>query len=469
MLSRARRVVDAARSNLPPGTIAVGIGVGVNAIAAYAFQIIAAKKLPADAYNAINSLWVLAYVATPGFLQPLEQEVSRAMADRRAKGQGGGPILWKAVRLGALLVAATGVIVVGVFVAVPETVNQLFKPTVSGFDHNMLIASFVIGLATYAAAYLARGALSGNGRFGRYGLMLAAEGVFRLVALAVVLATTSHVVQTVVDDKLTSMNAASTGGFGLALVVPPLLAVGVSLWRQRGLAEPGPDASYSELSSALAWLLASSVMAQVISYAPVFAAEILVGPGEHEQKLLSGFVTAMYLARVPLLSLLAIQAALLPKLAASAAAGKHDEFRSGLMRLAVIVVGVGVIGVIAALVAGEPIGQRVFPDKWTLSSPQLALLALGFGGFMVAFTLAQGLIALKGYAKLTAGWAVGSVAFVVLMPFGDDVFLRAEIAFLVSSLLSAATITVLLLREMRTHTATLDELVETIVHEPFEL
>ena len=61
MLSRARRAIDAARSNLPPGTIAVGIGVGVNAIAAYGFQIIAAKKLPADAYNAINSLWVLAY------------------------------------------------------------------------------------------------------------------------------------------------------------------------------------------------------------------------------------------------------------------------------------------------------------------------------------------------------------------------------------------------------------------------
>ena len=56
-----------------------------------------------------------------------------------------------------------------------------------------------------------------------------------------------------------------------------------------------------------------------------------------------------------------------------------------------------------------------------------------------------------------------------VMPFGDDVFTRAQLAFLVSSMLAALTITVLLFREMKSHSATMDDLIAVIGHESLEL
>ena len=474
MQNSAQRIVGAARSNVPEGTFSVAGGLIVGSVAAWGYQIMAEKRLPADGYNAVNALWVLTFVATPGFFQPLEQEVARAVADRRAQGKGGGPVLWKATRLGAGLALATALVALAVFIFIPKTVDQLFKPTVATRDHVLLIGAFIIAIGTYATAYLARGALSGNGRFSSYGMMHAVEGAARVVAVLAIVFATNHAVR---EGGVTKQYA-STGLFSFALVLPPIVAVLAALaWNRHvskrdnlpPLAAPGPEASYSELSTALAWLLSSSVMAQILSYAPVFAAQILVGPGKEDQRLLAGFVTAMFLARVPLLMFQAVQAALLPKLAASAAEQRHDEFRTLLRKLFVLVLGIGITGVLASLALGKPVGKLIFHDKWTLSNGELALLAAGAGAYIVAFTLAQGLIALKAYSRLTLGWLVGAIGFVAVMPFGDDIFTRAQIAFLVSSVLAALTITALLIKELATHTGSLEDLVETIKHETLEL
>ena len=49
--------------------------------------------------------------------------------------------------------------------------------------------------------------------------------------------------------------------YGLALMLPPMGAVLVSLRGQKDLITPGPEAPYSELSNALAILLGASVLA----------------------------------------------------------------------------------------------------------------------------------------------------------------------------------------------------------------
>ncbi len=467
MALRARRVVDAARTNVPEGTFAVGAGLALGSLAAWGYQIFAEKRLSDPGYNAVNALWVLTFVATPGFFQPLEQEVARAIAHRRAEGVGGGPVLWRAARLGLTLAALLAVASAVVAVAAPSVVHQLFK---NQPDEWFLLAAFIVALFTYACAYLARGALSGNHRFRNYGMMHGTEGVGRIVAVIAVVAL-SH--QAAKDSHGVTHTYASPGLFALALALPPIIAVIVSLWGQHGLAMPGPEAPYSELSSALAWLLAASVLAQVLSYAPVFAAQILVKNDAKSQAALAGFVTAMFLARVPLLMFQAVQAALLPKLSAHAAQGKHDEFRSGLMRLFALVLAIAVIGVLGALVIGKPVGKVIFHEKWTLGNGALALLAAGAGAYIVAFTLAQGLIALRGYPRLTLGWTLGAIAFVLIMPFGlpgfaHDVFTRAQLAFLASSAVAAAVIAIQLMRTMRVSTASIDDLVEVIQHEPLE-
>jgi membrane associated rhomboid family serine protease len=123
-------------------------------------------------------------------------------------------------------------------------------------------------------------------------MMHGTEGIVRFLMVIGVVVFSK---QLWTDHEGVTKTVASPGFFGLALVLPPIIAVLVSLYKQHGLAEPGPDAPYSELSSALAWLLAASVLAQVLSYAPVFAAQVLVSNDAKSQAELAGFVTAMFL------------------------------------------------------------------------------------------------------------------------------------------------------------------------------
>ena len=58
------------------------------------------------------------------------------------------------------------------------------------------------------------------------------------------------------------------------------------------------------------------------------------------------------------------------------------------------------------------------------------LLTLAATAFILALTLAQGLIALKAYKENAFGWIVGIVAFVVAVALGHDLILRNELGFL---------------------------------------
>ena len=49
----------------------------------------------------------------------------------------------------------------------------------------VLLPCLILALITYAVQHLTRGTLSGNGRFGPYGLVLAAEGIYRIVPAAI--------------------------------------------------------------------------------------------------------------------------------------------------------------------------------------------------------------------------------------------------------------------------------------------
>jgi hypothetical protein len=242
----------------------------------------------------------------------------------------------------------------------------------------------------------------------------------------------------------------------------------VSLRGQRGLLTPGPTAPYSELSSALGLLLLGSVLAQSLSYAAFLAATILAHT--HAQKdALAGFISAIFIARIPILMFAAVQAALLPKLAALAGAGRHNEFLSGMRRLLVIVVAVGVVGVLGSATVGPTIGKKLF-DNWTLNGFNLGVLAAGSGAFILALTLNQGLIALASYTRAAIAWVGGVVVFLVTLAVGKEQFLRCELAYLFGSLAAAAVMAFFLFGQI-SHGATgdIDTLVGLIRHEPLEL
>jgi O-antigen/teichoic acid export membrane protein len=448
MSQRAQRIIEAARKvPLPEGTYAVGIGLLISGLTAYAFQILAFKALPKTEYAALNGLWIFVFVVAPGFFLPLEQEVGRAVADRRSRGIGGGPVVRKAAFAGAVL--AGGLVLLSlVLAALTPLVDRLFH------GQESLLLCFVIALGTYAVQHITRGTLSGNGRFGPYGMILAAEGILRVLPVVILYAAG-------IENLL---------WYGLALAIPPVLSSIISLRGQHDLLAPGPPAEWSELSTNLTLLFLGSLTAQALSYSAALGA-ILLAKGPIERAEAADFIVGFFIARIPILLFQAIQAALLPKLAALAGAGRHADFRSGLKKLLVIVVGVGAIGVVAGATIGPIAGEILFGDKFHLDNLDLGLLAAGSGLFILALTLAQALIALLGHARALIAWCIGlAVCVMVTIGSSSDLFLRVELGFLFGCGAAALCMALLLVGRLRAESPeSLGLLVEAIEHEPLEI
>ena len=452
MSSRTKGLVEVAKKSLPEGTWAVGLGLVVSGITAYGFQILAFRALPKPEYTALNGLWVIAFVLAPGFFLPLEQEVGRAIAHRRAQDLGGGPIVRRAAAAGALLCAALIVVIVGAEAILRATGSSGLSHSLF-HDKSVLLPCLLISLATYAVQHLTRGTLSGNGRFGPYGLILAAEGIYRIAPCLALYALG-------VDNLL---------AYGLCFALPPVFAALTALYRQHGLLEPGPEAPWSELSANLGWLFTGSVLSQLLSYAPVIGVIILASPSQHN--VAADFIVGFFLARVPILLFQAVQAALLPKLAGLVGAGRHEDFLSGVRKLVMIVADIAVAGVVGGYVLGPTAGKILFGAKFTLQARDLALLAAGSGMFILALTLAQALIAVLGHARATYAWLIGNVAFwLIAVLAAHELFLRVELGFVAGSGVAAVFMAWFLVRRVRLGIPddALAEFVEQLEHEPLE-
>jgi O-antigen/teichoic acid export membrane protein len=448
MSQRAQRMIEAARKlPVPEGTYAVGLGLIVSGITAYGFQILAFRGLTKTDYAALNGLWILLFVVSPGFFLPLEQEVGRAVADRRARGIGGGPVIRKAAWASAALTVGLVVFTIA-WAAVFPLVDRLFH------GQGVLLVCFLVGLATYAVQFLTKGALSGNGRFGPYGMILASEGVIRVIPLMLLVAMGN-------DDLV---------WYGLALAVPPVLAVLVSLRGQHGLMPPGPDAEWSELSTNLTLLFLGSLTAQALSYWAALAG-IVLADGRAQREMVADFIVGFFIARIPILLFQAVQAALLPKLAGLAGSDRLADFRSGLSKLVVIVVGVGALGIVGGITVGPTVGKVLFGSKFNLDRIDLGLLCAGSAAFILALTLAQALIALQGHARALVAWLIGlATAVLVTAVSTTDLFRRVEYGFLAGCAAAALVMAALLLGRMRdVQPESLSLLVEQIEHEPLEI
>lgn len=407
---------------LPVGTVPVGIGIVVAGLAAYGFQIIAFRVLGTESYAALNGLWVLTFVLAPGLFLPLEQEVARATAHRRAIGVGTRPLIERAAVLGLGLV-------VGVIVVLVLARGVIEERLLRGSDQ--LFVALIIVLVGFAVMSLARGVLSGNARFGRYGIVVGTDGAARAL-LAIGLAI---------------VGLETLGWFGVVFSVAPYLASLAGLIGARGLADPGPPAPFSELSTAIGWLLLGSTFAQALGYSAYIGASLLATPDQDAE--LGSFIAGLFLARIPLLLFQAVQAALLPKLAGLLGRGHVEEFRHGLLRLVILVGLFTVVAVTVALVAGSFAGQLLFGAQFTMSGVSLASLTLGVCLVVFALTLAQATIALRRYAATAAGWVIGVAVFVAWIALGaGDVFARAEVGFIVGGVASAIVMTVTLRRAL---------------------
>src|SRR5918995_4862679 len=164
------------RNPLPSGTAAVGAGLIVAGLSAYGFLFVADKALSKAEYSPLGALWSLVFLVGPGVFLPLEQEISRALAERRARNQGGAPVFRRAATLGVGLGLAVFILLI---VSARWTVDHLFD------NQFLLLVGLALGLAGALAGHLTRGSMSGTGNFKGYGTYLGADGFLRVTGAIV--------------------------------------------------------------------------------------------------------------------------------------------------------------------------------------------------------------------------------------------------------------------------------------------
>ena len=100
------------------------MGLLVAGIASYAFFIVGKGALGEEAFKPLASLWFMTFALAPGFFLPLEQEVGRALAHRRALAQGGRPVVQRVMLLGGILATIVSVVVLAIS---PFLTSELFS------------------------------------------------------------------------------------------------------------------------------------------------------------------------------------------------------------------------------------------------------------------------------------------------------------------------------------------------------
>lgn len=417
MLARVRR-----ENPLPEGAIPVGIGLAVNGLAILGFLAIASRRLaPAD-YSALVVLMALLFGLGNGIMQPLEQELARAVSSRRAQGLGPAPLIRRAVALGAVFaVVVCAVVFVGQFFVERDSIN------------GWLVVALLLGLLGFCAGHLTRGILSSHHRFTSYAMFFGADGVSR-VALAAVFG---------------AVGVSAVGVYGLVFACTPFIGVVVALARQRGLLEPGPEASWRELTRALGWLLLGTVSLSLLLQSGTIAVDWLADPSQAEAA--GVFTNGLQVARIPLFLFQAILAALLPKLSRLATTRDYDVFLTSLRRLVLAILALGAVVTVVAATVGPFLLDVVFASDYRLGPRDLALLAASFVVIMATICVDQALVALSAHPRMALGWFAALLTFVVVTWLGDDLFLRVELGLLSASLAALAWMSVNLFERLRHH------------------
>lgn len=382
--------------SIPKGTFAIASGMIVGAITGYIVVILVNHAVGDRAYAGFGAFWSLIFIVGPGLFLPLEQEISRAISHRAAKSDGSAPL----IRIASLMAISLAAVMVLIFLAMsPIIVHKVFH------DNGILQVGFIIGIIGYGFLHCTRGVLSGNHRFGAYGTSLAAEGTVRFIAVV----------------ALASFDVTNIGYYGLAMGITPLIVVIPFFPLLKRLTTPGTHASKRELGSALAFLVSSSVLSQVLAYSSLFLTNVIEGNAGQTARY---FTNAFFIARIPVIGFMAVQAALLPKLSALHATGDHIEFRLQFRKLFYLVVTLSLSGIAFIALLGPTMGRLLFgEDKFQLSIFHFVVLSVGSAIFLIAQTLLQACIALQHYKIVSVAYVVG----VIGMALSSTIFALSSI------------------------------------------
>ncbi|CAN5225448.1 hypothetical protein BH20ACT16_BH20ACT16_07620 [soil metagenome] len=415
--------VSAPRPGYGRGARVLSIGIATTGLVKLAYFALAAHALSAVEYERISLVWSIMFVVASVIYRPIEQLLSRTIADRRARGHGGAHNL----RVALLIQGAFALAFLVIALALRDLLqNDLFDGSAA------LYWVLVVGVLAYAASYFARGFLAGHQRFELYGLLVFLEAISRvLFALAVVVGV-----------------ASGQSAVALGMAAAPLLSLLVVPWffarREEGDA-PAVAGTVKETAGGMTLRhgvpFAAAVLCIMIAEQTLLNAAVLTVEGTSADAVLAGVVfSVLMIARAPLQLFQAVQGSLLPHLAGLQATAGAAEFRRA-VRVTIMAIGAFALTVAIGLFAvGPPVVETLFDIDRDIGRAGLALVGLGMGFHLVAGTLNQAALARGQALGAALAWLVCAGAFVawMLSPAIDDQLLRTEVGYCCATALLAA-------------------------------
>ena len=397
------------------GARILSIGIATTGLFTFAYFSVASHVLGEVAAKRLDLLWSVMFVIISVIYRPIEQLLSRTIADRRARGHGDHPM-----RVPMLIQASFAV----VFLVVALALRHELRDHV--FDgSSTLYWVLVVGIMFYAASYFARGWLAGHQMFGLYGGLVLMESLSRFcfpLAVAVGLAEGQNAVALGI----------AAAPFVSLMVVPLAFARRNEPHEGAPEPEPGEEPGDPGLSMRGSTGFALSVAGIMLAEQALLNAAVLTTDATSKDAALAGIVfNVLLIARAPLQLFQAIQTSLLPHLAGLEATEGHEAFARAI-RTTVLAIAAFAGAVALGLLAVGPFAMtHLFGQHFHYGRVGLALVGIGMGLHLSAGTLNQAALA-RGQAQLAcAAWMAAAVAFIVwtVLPIVGDQLLRVEVGY----------------------------------------
>ncbi len=429
------------------GAAVLSVGIGVTGLITYAYFALASHSLSESDYGGITLLWSAVFVTVSVLYRPVEQLLSRTIADRAARGATGTSHL----RVAATIQLALGIL----FAILALALRGPLQDDLFGGSETLYWVLIVAVLA-YAVSYFARGFLAGSHRFGLYGGLVFMEAVSRcLFALAVAVGIASG--QSVVALGIAAAPIVSLAvvpwALGRRMVNPPALTEAevaeARLLDEAAAGEPGgePEFTLSHGAGFAVAVLAIMLAEQTfLNAGPLIVKATTDGP---DGAALAGFTfNVLLIARAPLQLFQAIQTSILPHLTRLRAGGESDPFRRSVnVTLMAIAAFAGCVALVM-LAIGPWLMDLVFGGDLAYHRLGLVLISLGMGLYLAAATLNQALLARAHARAACACWLVSAAAYVgfLLIPGFDDRVVQVEIGYAGGALVLCSLLYALYLR-----------------------
>jgi O-antigen/teichoic acid export membrane protein len=405
------------------GARILAVGIGVTGLVTYAYFALASHALSDDDYGRIALLWSAIFITVSVLYRPVEQLLSRTIADHDARGVSGSHHL----RVAATIQLALGVVfVVGALVARGPLQDDLLGGS------ETLYWVLIVAVLAYAASYFTRGYLAGHGMFGLYGALVFFEACARVMfALLAVVGVAS-------GESFVALGMAAAPIVSL-VVVPWALTRHARAKQSAGQpAEGDGDFTLARGTGFAAAVLVIMVAEQTFLNAGPLLLKATTDTGGTA---LAGFAfNVLLIARAPLQLFQAIQTSILPHLTKSRATGQSDQFRRAInVTLAAIAV-FALCVALTMLAIGPWLMDLFFGSEFEYDRGGLALVSVGMGLYLAAATLNQAALA-RGKAAQAAGcWVAAAAAFCISLVAWtwNDRILQVEVAYVSGALLLCA-------------------------------